>query len=325
MNSIIGSVDPEAPPRDISVGNFQFAIVEGALRGISYGGVEIVRGLDCPIRDQNWGTLPQTGISETLENTGGQFEYRRNFNIDGDHLTGLLTVTVSGYGPLIARLILEANRDFTTNRAGFTLLHPIADVAGCNLSVTHADGSEETTVFPEAISPDQPVFDICRLRHRVGQVDVSIDFSGEIFEMEDQRNWTDASYKTYCRPLRLPMPYIIKAGETVTQEIRIGAEITTRSAHLGVAPGLKLLRFEPAGRSAVCPDILLAASPGWIENVDPGEGDLAGVQGVVARLDADDTGAGDWIGNLARQADRYSAYCDLEIVIPDRAGPADYL
>ena len=35
---------------------------------------------------------------------------------------------------------------------------------------------------------------------------------GDIFEMEDQRNWTDASYKTYVRPLALPWPYTLPAG-----------------------------------------------------------------------------------------------------------------
>ena len=28
--------------------------------------------------------------------------------------------------------------------------------------------------------------------------------SGDSFEMEDHRNWTDASFKTYVRPLALP-------------------------------------------------------------------------------------------------------------------------
>lgn len=30
------------------------------------------------------------------------------------------------------------------------------------------------------------------------------EFEGDVFEMEDQRNWTDASYKTYCTPWGCP-------------------------------------------------------------------------------------------------------------------------
>jgi hypothetical protein len=35
--------------------------------------------------------------------------------------------------------------------------------------------------------------------------------------MEDQRNWTDASYKTYGTPLRLPFPAEVKAGTQIRQ------------------------------------------------------------------------------------------------------------
>jgi hypothetical protein len=38
------------------------------------------------------------------------------------------------------------------------------------------------------------------------EVPVRFDFEGDLFEMEDQRNWTDASFKTYCTPFALPWP-----------------------------------------------------------------------------------------------------------------------
>ena len=37
---------------------------------------------------------------------------------------------------------------------------------------------------------------------------------GDTWETEDHRNWTDASFKTYSRPLSLPYPYAIAKGET---------------------------------------------------------------------------------------------------------------
>jgi hypothetical protein len=39
--------------------------------------------------------------------------------------------------------------------------------------------------------------------------------------MEDQRNWTDATYKTYCRPLAEPWPFPVAAGEKVEQTVTI--------------------------------------------------------------------------------------------------------
>jgi hypothetical protein len=42
--------------------------------------------------------------------------------------------------------------------------------------------------------------------------------------MEYQRNWTDASYKTYCTPLDLPFPSLIKKGEPVSQVVKFSVE-----------------------------------------------------------------------------------------------------
>ncbi|HEX6143585.1 MAG TPA: hypothetical protein VFZ01_12765 [Geminicoccaceae bacterium] len=44
---------------------------------------------------------------------------------------------------------------------------------------------------------------------------------GDAFEMEDHRNWNDASYKTYVRPLAKPWPFTIPAGETTAQRITL--------------------------------------------------------------------------------------------------------
>jgi hypothetical protein len=43
--------------------------------------------------------------------------------------------------------------------------------------------------------------------------------STKFFEMEDQRNWTDASFKTYSTPLELPFPVEVAAGERIFQRV----------------------------------------------------------------------------------------------------------
>jgi hypothetical protein len=42
--------------------------------------------------------------------------------------------------------------------------------------------------------------------------------------MEDQRNWMDASYKTYIRPLSKPWPYTLKKGERISQKVALGVD-----------------------------------------------------------------------------------------------------
>jgi hypothetical protein len=44
---------------------------------------------------------------------------------------------------------------------------------------------------------------------------------GDTFEMEDHRNWTDASFKTYVRPLAEPWPYTLPAGQSFDQAVSL--------------------------------------------------------------------------------------------------------
>jgi hypothetical protein len=54
----------------------------------------------------------------------------------------------------------------------------------------------------------------------------SLSFNGELFEIEDQRNWGDASFKIYCTPLRLGFPRHVARGT----EIEHGVSIDYRPA-----------------------------------------------------------------------------------------------
>ncbi len=64
--------------------------------------------------------------------------------------------------------------------------------------------------LPDLIDPVQPMMAIRALTHEAAPgVTVACRMEGDTYEMEDQRNWTDASYKTYVLPLALPWPYTI--------------------------------------------------------------------------------------------------------------------
>ena len=52
------------------------------------------------------------------------------------------------------------------------------------------------------------------------------NFEGDFFEMEDQRNWTDASFKTYCTPLSLGFPHQARAGSRIAQSFTVWVEGT---------------------------------------------------------------------------------------------------
>jgi D-apionolactonase len=88
--------------------------------------------------------------------------------------------------------------------------------------VERADGETVRGVFPRFVSPQQPFLGIRAMRHEVvpGLV-AELRFLGDLFETEDQRNWSDASFKTYSTPLALPFPAEIRAGTRVQQSVTL--------------------------------------------------------------------------------------------------------
>ena len=75
------------------------------------------------------------------------------------------------------------------------------------------------------------------LSHPVGDDgSVTIAFDGDLFEVEDQRNWTDASYKTYGTPLRLPYPVEVTPDDRITQIVTISVTGTPPRAASDTTP-----------------------------------------------------------------------------------------
>ena len=91
---------------------------------------------------------------------------------------------------------------------------PAGASAGTDLEIGTPDGEVRRTDLPGGrSSPHQPAMDIRSLAWTLRRRRHDRDpFDGDVFEMEDQRNWTDASYKTYSTPLERPFPVVVPDG-----------------------------------------------------------------------------------------------------------------
>ncbi|MGF9763323.1 hypothetical protein AAII07_50150 [Microvirga sp. 0TCS3.31] len=209
-----------------------------ALRDVAFDGEVVLRGLAFVARDENWGTLPLAAAPK-IRRSDDSIEIEAAG--EGDYPNGALSwhllFRISPKG-IEARSTVRSSRGFLTNRTGLVVLHGLSACRGQEVVITHADGRSTQSAFPVLVSPHQPFMDMAALAHRTHSgTGVMIAFEGEVFETEDQRNWTDASYKTYSRPLALPFPYRIDAGETVEQNVRITFETgDTASASVETAP-----------------------------------------------------------------------------------------
>lgn len=220
---LYGAEEQPAQERLLQAGALTVLFDGANLRDIRMHGEEVIRAISFVVRDKDWATLIPAIDDLLVEEEGGRFRinYRArvtsadeifDYKVKIEGASGTLAFAGSGSSPT----------GLLTNRTGFVVLHPIEGVSGEPATITHTGGEQVETSFPQAIDPIQPMMDLRQIVHRTPrQQTVSCLLEGDTFEMEDQRNWTDASYKTYVRPLALPWPYRVEPGEVIAQKITV--------------------------------------------------------------------------------------------------------
>ncbi|TIN35735.1 MAG: hypothetical protein E5Y32_28910 [Mesorhizobium sp.] len=220
-----GTPAVEAEPVSLRAGALSADFVNGNLRTIRHGGIEVLRAIAYIVRDRDWGTYEPALTDLVIDQGADTFSVSYSASCagpDGSRLDFRATIKGSADGQLVFDVSALPENAFETNRCGFCILHPIAGLAGSPVTVEHTDGSVVATKLPELIDPWQPFKDLRAITHEVRPgVTAECRMEGDAFEMEDQRNWSDASYKTYVRPLALPWPYMLPAGRTVRQTVSV--------------------------------------------------------------------------------------------------------
>jgi len=267
---LYGTTKVEPSPRLLVAGKLSAELVAGNLRNIRYDGVETLRAISYLVRDRDWGTYDPALSDLSVHEDGEGFKVRyaaRCAGPDGTLLEIAATITGGVDGTLRFEGEATTGTGFETNRCGFCVLHPIVGLAGTPVSVEHVDGSTEETALPDLIEPWQPFKDMRAMTHTaVPGVSVECRMDGDSFEMEDQRNWSDASYKTYVRPLALPWPYRIEAGKCVRQDITLTVTDARTmeappAAPLRVVPADSVIRLAPGESAGIMPAVGLIITP----------------------------------------------------------------
>ena len=233
---LYGTEQPPAPIRRFARGPLSFDLEAGKLRYIRLQGIEALRCIAFVVRGPGWESpAPQISDLDVDEADGVRIRYRAFYETAGGQLEVKADIHAPSRGGLVFEAEARALTDFTTARTSFCILHPIAGVAGAPLTLTRPDETMEPAQFPDAISAHQPFMNIRALSHEVAPgLKATVRMEGDIWEMEDQRNWSDASFKTYGRPRDLPWPYTIPKGERVVQRALLSFDGT--AAPVAAAP-----------------------------------------------------------------------------------------
>ena len=320
------AVDP--PTRRLAAGPLSVELENGQLRYVTFAGREVLRAIAFLVRDENWGTFTPVIDGLKIEESADGFSvaYRAVCADAKRRLVYHAQISGKHDGSLAFEVVATPETDVVTNRTGFIVLHP-AGLAGQAVKVAHVDGRQETARFPEHISPSQPIFNIRALSHEISPgVFATCRMEGDAFEMEDQRNWGDASYKTYVRPLALPWGYTLAKGSRHEQAVRLsiaGPTPTsggrTEDAGIEVALGGELpgkmpeigigLPAEEAAHALAASDLLRKLAPRFLVcGYDTRDG-----RGLAA------------LGSYRRLAEATGAALNFEILVEDDKDPADAL
>jgi hypothetical protein len=247
----------EPPPHGILLraGSLTGVLEGGDVRDVRRGEIELVRRIYVAVRDENWDTIPaqirdvsanvredRFVVSYDAEHRSPKLRFRWRATIIGEQ-DGTISYTMAGH----------AEQDFSYSRIGFCVLHPLREYCGQPYRGQGPDGPVSGNL-PTLVAPQRyegglylPLFPSVSdfsVSLKSG-IDMRFAFEGDLFEMEDQRNWTDSSLKTYCTPLSLGYPHSARAGQIFRQRVtlavdRCPTEGSTRDsrAQLNLGPSL---------------------------------------------------------------------------------------
>ena len=221
--TLYGTAEPPVELQELRVGELSLMLEGGNLRYIRFEGIEVLRAVSFLVRDTRWGTYDAVLNNVNLKHTDDRFHFSYDATCSGPEgrysYHAVVEGTATGHVSFGAKGI--SVKDFPTNRVGFVVLHPLAGVAGSSVKMEYVDGSAEQLVLSTDISPDQPATNIRAIEHRLMGLTIRVEMEGDAFEMEDHRNWTDASFKTYIRPLSKPRPFVIPAHIQLEQSVKV--------------------------------------------------------------------------------------------------------
>jgi hypothetical protein len=216
--ALFGTLETEPPVTLLRAGPLALRLQGTRLLAMEAAGHEVWHGAALLYRDPGWGTPePVVDICECRLTDGG-------FTVDiHAHVpsTPRIDLRIRIDGDASGRVRYEGTfvpcGDIATQRTGIVVMHPMAAM-GRAVEVEHDDGRVSRSSLPRRVPPWPPFMLVRSVRHAFADgAWATCRLTGECFELEDQRNNADASFKTYGRSNAMPRPYRLRGGVAVTQ------------------------------------------------------------------------------------------------------------
>lgn len=221
-------------PEPIRCGRWTLSRDGADIRSLAAAGTELISHLYPTVRDRDWNTVAPTVfvVDEEVrdDRVGLRIEARnRAGEID---LSWHGAIELAADGAFSYELTGVANADFDYCRIGFCLLLDAGAACGRPYRARTPEGvchgALPVQVAPQLIVEgiEQALFPACEaFELDLPGGTVRAEFDGDLFELEDQRNWSDFSFKLYCTPMALGYPFRARAGQRFRQRVVVSTDI----------------------------------------------------------------------------------------------------
>jgi hypothetical protein len=200
------------------------------MRTVCYRGEPVLARVYFAVRDVWWRTVPLTIRERRRQSTPTGFAVLVEAATawESHPMDVRLRYVVSG-PDVTAEVAATAGGSFTYGRIGFCLLFPMDGYRG-HPARSWRSGVPTDFAFPDTIiTRDHADPASARFHRPFDRLETTLpsgtrvryDFQGEEFEFEDQRNWTDPSFKAYSAPPVGGSPSATSEGRTFTQRVRV--------------------------------------------------------------------------------------------------------
>ena len=215
----------------VSHGGFTLDLAREAIRNIRYEGVQLIDLLYTAIRPSDWSTLKADQYSADVQIISSDCVITITEAFAGA-LAAQTKINLSSSNTFSVGYELKGLSEYPVSRWGVCFCLNTAEWMGSSVA-----SSGNTYLLAQDISPQrvidgviQGLFPASNEMHFVApdQRYIKVLSVGKVLEAEDQRNWTDNTYKIYSGSLSEPFPFIMSAGVVWTQSADFEVGVSKR-------------------------------------------------------------------------------------------------
>ena len=206
----------------VTHGGFTLDLAREAIRNIRYEGVQIIDLLYTAIRPSDWSTLKSDEYAADLRISGNDYEITITESFTSA-LVATTKVILSAGNTFSVEYELKGLAEYSVNRWGICFCLDTADWMGASVLSSGNSYSLLRDISPQRIV-DGVVQGLFPESHEMqfiaaDQRYLKVASNGKVLEAEDQRNWTDNTYKIYSGSLKEPRPFTTSPGSSWKQKV----------------------------------------------------------------------------------------------------------